>query len=478
MPSATHFTYFVVLAEMRTGSNLLESCLNEFDGVACHGEAFNPHFISYPKAGTLFGYDKAARDDAPMAVLGCFAQQDGLAGFRYFHDHDPRVLDTFMRDPNCAKIILTRNPLESYVSLKIAQSTQQWRLGDVTQRKAAQVVFDPAAFETHVSTLQAFQCKLQHLLQTTGQTAFYIAYEDIKELDVLNGLAQWLGVEARIDALPRKFKRQNPESLDEKLLNPEAVTEGIARLDRFNLTRSPNFEPPHPPILWAYRACRSVPLVYAPIPGCSERAIFRWMAQIDGADIDALLSNFTKEAWRDWQRSNGQRMAFTVLRHPLKRAHDVFVDQVLLGNRVNVRAFIERVRGLELPSDKAQFAQFDLDQHRSGFLGFLQFVQANLNGQTALQTRPIWTSQSRLIEGIVSQCPLHRLIREDHLSEELPAMGSALGCNLPAFEPARARGPLDLATIYDSDVELAGRAAYGRDYEMLGFQDYAKSPPH
>ncbi|TQM92876.1 nodulation protein NodH [Roseinatronobacter monicus] len=478
MPSATRFTYFVVLAEMRTGSNLLESCLNEFDGLSCHGETFNPHFISYPKAETLFGYDKAARDDAPLTVLGCFAQQDGLAGFRYFHDHDPRVLDAFMRDPSCAKIILTRNPLESYVSLKIAQSTQQWRLGDVTQRKAAQVVFDPAEFEDHVRTLQEFQCQLQHLLQTTGQTAFYIAYEDIKELDVLNGLAQWLGIAARIDALPRKFKRQNPEALDEKLRNPEAVSEGIARLDRFNLTRSPSFEPPHPPILWAYRACRSLPLAYAPIPGCSERAIFKWMAQIDGADTDALLSNFTKEAWRDWQRSNGQRMAFTVLRHPLKRAHDVFVDQVILGNRVNVRAFIERVRGLELPNDKAQLAQMDIDVHRRGFLGFLQFVQANLNGQTALQTRAIWASQSRLIEGIVTQCPLHRLIREEHLSEELPAMGSALGRSLPAFEVSQSRGPLELAAIYDTEVERAGRAAYGRDYEMLGFEDYAKSAQH
>ena len=475
MPKQTRFEYFVVLAEMRTGSNLLESCLSEFEGLTSYGEVFNPNFIGYPKTDTLFGFDKSMRDSDPLDLLSCFARQPGLAGFRYFHDHDPRVLNSFMHDPGCAKIILTRNPLESYVSLKIAQSTQQWRLGDVSQRKAAQVAFDPSEFEAHVRTLQSFQYQVQRMLQITGQTAFYISYEDIKDLDVLNGLARWLGVNAQINALPRKLKRQNPETLDEKLLNPEAVCDGIARLDRFNLTRSPSFEPPHPPILWAYRACQTQPLVYAPIPGCSERAILRWMGKIDGAGPEALLSDFTREQWRDWQRANARRMAFTVLRHPLKRAHDVFVNQVLLGNRVNVRAFIERVRGLEMPQHKEDLAHFDTDSHRSGFLGFLQFVQANLNGQTSLQTRPIWASQSRLIEGIVTQCPLHRLIREEHLSTELSAMGDALGCKFPEFERADTRSTLNLATIYDQTIEAAGRAAYGRDYEMLGFQDYSGS---
>ncbi len=45
------FDYFVVFAEMRTGSNFLEANLNAFAGLTCHGEAFNPHFIGYPNSG-------------------------------------------------------------------------------------------------------------------------------------------------------------------------------------------------------------------------------------------------------------------------------------------------------------------------------------------------------------------------------------------------------------------------------------------
>ena len=34
---SSKFKSFVVFAEMRTGSNFLESNLNAFDGITCHG---------------------------------------------------------------------------------------------------------------------------------------------------------------------------------------------------------------------------------------------------------------------------------------------------------------------------------------------------------------------------------------------------------------------------------------------------------
>lgn len=471
----SRFDYFVILAEMRTGSNLLEAYLNAFEGIACEGEAFNPSFVAYPKIDTLFGITRPARDADPIALLRLVAARPGMTGFRFFHDHDPRVFDPFMRDPRCAKIILTRNPVESYVSLKIARATQQWRLGDVKNKRAAQVVFDPVEFSDHVAELQGFQLRVQQILQTTGQAAYYIGYDDIKDLAVINGLAAWLGVSEKLENAPRKLKRQNPEPLEEKLLNPEAVAEGVARLDRFNLARTPNFEPRHPPPLWGFRACADTPLVYAPLPGGHERDIYAWMAQIDGVAPRDLKTDFTPQAWRDWQRVHPQRVAFTVLRHPLARAHETFVQQVVLGKRTNVRAFIERVHGIELPQDAVGAQAWPEGAHRAGFLGYLHFIQANLNGQTALPTRALWASQTSLIEAITPQCPLHRLIRSDRLGDELPRLGDELGRSVPAFVPSARELPLDLAVAYDREVEAAGRAAYGRDYEMLGFNDWSAS---
>ena len=135
------FDHFVVFAEMRTGSNFLETNLNAFDGLACHGEAFNPHFLGYPDRAELLGLTQDARDADPGVLLRALKQTPELSGFRYFHDHDPRVFDTVMDDPKCAKIILTRNPVDSYVSWKIAQATGQWKLTDAKAPKDATPAF-------------------------------------------------------------------------------------------------------------------------------------------------------------------------------------------------------------------------------------------------------------------------------------------------------------------------------------------------
>ena len=74
------FDYFVVFAEMRTGSNFLESNLNAFDGIECHGEAFNPHFIGYPKTTELLGLTQAERDEEPARLIGAIkGQSQGIA---------------------------------------------------------------------------------------------------------------------------------------------------------------------------------------------------------------------------------------------------------------------------------------------------------------------------------------------------------------------------------------------------------------
>lgn len=238
------FDSFIMFAEMRTGSNFLEANLNALDGVTCHGEVFNPVFIGKKDQTELFGISLADREEDPSRLLRRLRERtSGLSGFRYFHDHDPRVFDLVMDDPRCAKIILTRNPIESYVSLKIAQATGQWKLTNPKNLKQAKARFDPAEFVDHLDEVQQFQIRLLRALQSRGQTAFYIDYDDIPDLSVLNGLAAFLGVEARLDKVDASLTVQNPEPLTDKVTNVSAMEQTLARLDRFNLSRTPNFEP-------------------------------------------------------------------------------------------------------------------------------------------------------------------------------------------------------------------------------------------
>ena len=156
----SRFDCFVVFAEMRTGSNFLEANLNALPSVHCLGELFNPHFIGYPNRTEMLEFTQEMRDADPIRLVRAVKAHEGLAGFRCFHDHDARVIDKAIRDTRCAKIVLTRNPLESYVSWKIAQETGQWKLTNVTRRKDAQATFDAGEFDAHVEALQAFQLRL------------------------------------------------------------------------------------------------------------------------------------------------------------------------------------------------------------------------------------------------------------------------------------------------------------------------------
>ena len=91
------FDSFVVFAEMRTGSNFLEANLNALDGVTCHGEAFNPHFIGYPNRDDILGVTMATRDADPDRLLAAIRAEAGLSGFRYFNDHGCWVRCSAMR---------------------------------------------------------------------------------------------------------------------------------------------------------------------------------------------------------------------------------------------------------------------------------------------------------------------------------------------------------------------------------------------
>lgn len=474
---ANRFDSFVVFAEMRTGSNLLEANLNLYDGIICHGEAFNPHFIGYPNKTEILGLDMARRDRDPAALLGAIRDGSaGLGGFRYFHDHDPRVLEPLLDDPKCAKIILTRNPVESYVSWKIAQATDQWKLTNVAKRKDAQARFDRAEFEAHLESLQNFQISLLNGLQKRGQTAFYVSYEDVQDLAVMNGLARWLGCDAQLESFDHNLKRQNPSPISDKVENFEEMDHALARLDRFDLTRTPNFEPRRGAAVPGYVAAGAAPLLYMPIKGGPEEVVTDWMAGL-GGELDR---DFNQKSLRQWLRAHAGHRRFTVLRHPLARAHHVFCSRILAkgpNTFGRVRRVLINRHDLPLP-DHWPDAGYDRDQHRTAFGGFLDFIRANLNGQTNLRIDPHWASQSGILQGMGDLCLPDLVLREEEMAAYLPAMAQQMGLNAaPDPREAGPDTPFSLAEIHDPALDALARAAYPRDYVMLGFADW-QPPDH
>ena len=454
------FQSFVVFAEMRTGSNLLEANLNALPGVHSHGEVFNRYILGKKDRTELFGITMEDRDRDPRLLLARLHENtEGLPGFRFFHDHDLRILDDVLPDPACAKIILTRNPLESYVSWKIAQATDQWKLTNAKRLKTAKVRFDVAEFVGLLREFQAFQLLLLNALQTTGQTAFYLDYDDLGSVEVLNGLAAFLGVEGRLKTLDDTLKKQNPGPLEDKLENPEAIAEAIAAIDVFNLGRTPNFEP---------RRAAGVPtalasdagLLFFPIRSGPEATIRDWFAALGD-----VTEGFEQKSLRQWKRRHPGHRSFAVLRHPLLRAHAAFRRKIVQGEAQDLRRILINGFLAELQPPGEPFATVDAE--RAAFLIFLNYCRLAVGGQTGARVDPGLASQTALTQGFASFQPLDHLLREDRLAEGLAALAAEAG----VAPPSVSRDPAEeaLLSIWDETLETAAAEAYARDYMGFGF---------
>ena len=468
----TRFDYFVVFAEMRTGSNFLEANLNAVPGIVCHGEAFNPSFIGFPNRTEVLGITREERDAEPQRLVSAVRDEPGvLAGFRFFNDHDPRVLDGLLADPRCAKIVLTRNPVESYVSRRIAAATGQWKLTNVKHARASRIRFDRGEFERHLDALQAFQLRILRALQVSGQTAFYLDYEDLQEVEVMNGLAAWLGVEGRLEGLDKKLKKQNPEPLEARVENYEEMVGALSRLDRFDLGRTPVFEPRRGPAVPSYVAAPEAGLLYMPVRSGPEAAVRDWLSALDdGAPVQDGMNQGTL---RKWRLAHPRHRSFTVLRHPLARAHAAFCDRILAtgqGSYPEIRKSLMQVFKLPLP--KGPDAEgYDLSTHRAAYLGFLGFVKANLGGQTNLRVDPAWASQLTIVQGWAQLAPPDLMLREEGLAEALARLAEGSGRTAPRLGETDPHARV-LEAIHDPELEAAGREAYGRDYEVFGFGNW------
>lgn len=478
------FDYFVIFAEMRTGSNFLESNVNEFPNLQCYGEAFNPFFLHDParrlvdpKRNELFGMTQAMRDADPLRLIEKMKEgTEGLPGFRFFHDHDARVFDAIIGDERCAKVVLSRNLVEAYVSRKIAWETDQWKLGDMDTALSAKINFVPEEFDKLFHRMKDFQLKVLRALQTTGQTAFYIDYEDIQDLDVINGLARFLGESHQLDAFSKAFKKQNPEPIADKVKNFDEMVTALGKIDHYDLGRIPNFEARRGPLVPSYVTAGEAPLLYMPVQSGPDDRVRAWLAALGGVSEEELSEGYNQKTLRQWKRKHKHHRSFTVLRHPVARLHAAFCRHFLnpgKGQYGEIARTLRKVYGVPIPEDPAS-PEYDRRAHRATFLKFAEFVKGNLGGQTSIRVDGSWASQSMILQGFGQFVLPDRILREEDLEEGLGQICAETGLVAPALPGAELEQPFALAEIYDQEVEKAVQAAYQRDYMMFGFGTWAE----
>jgi len=302
-----------------------------------------------------------------------------------------------------------------------------------------------------------------------------VAYEDLQDVAVMNGLAAFLGVDARLEALDPALKKQNPSPLRDKVENFDEMERAVARLDRFNLSRTPNFEPRRGASVPTFVAAAKTPLMYLRLKGGPEQAVLDWLAAIDGAAREDLVSNMNQKALRDWRGAHATHRSFTVLRHPLLRAHHAFCTYILPtgpDSFPSIRKQLMKNFNLPLPKEGPDDS-YDSETHREAFEGFLRFLKANLNNQTGVRIDAAWASQVAVLQGMANVAIPDMLVREEEMAAFLPALAMQLGAEFDV-EPAEAipDAPFALGDIYDDALEDLARQIYARDYESFGFGPY------
>ncbi len=450
---------------MRTGSNFLEANLNAMPGVSCLGEVFNPHFIGKKDQTEMFGVDMALREQDPRVLLRRLREPHAGAGRvplfprpRPAHPARPAGGRRLRQDHPDAQ------PGDSYVSWKIAQATGQWKLTNAKNLKTAQARFNAAEFEAHLDSLQAFQVRLMHGLQTSGQTAFYIDYDDIGDVAVLNGLAKWLGVEGRLEAPDDTLKKQNPDELADKVVNFAEMEAALARLDRFNLNRTPNFEPRRPPAIPSFVAVEGAGLLYMPIRSGPEAHVQAWMVRLGRG---GLVGDFVQKTLRQWKKAHPGHRSFTVVRHPLLRAHQAFLAQIVSGKLAEHRQALVRTQKADLPPPGQPF--LDLAQHREAFAAFLRYAKLSVAGQMGQKVPPHWASQTAVLQGFAGYQGPDLVLREDRMAEGLAFLAAETGLTEAPPAPQDRAAAEALEEIWQPEMEEAAQEAWARDYVGLGF---------
>jgi hypothetical protein len=240
---------------------------------------------------------------------------------------------------------------------------------------------------------------------------------------------------------------------------------GLGRMDFFNIDQSPSFEPRRQAAIQGYEAGVDVPLLFQPVKASVEGQVRAWL-QSYGEVVNA----FDRKSLKAWRQERPGHRSFTVLRHPLARAHRAFCEYLDKDWMPELRGHLKRVHKVDLPAKGQDYP--DAASHRAGFVKWLEMTKHLHAGRTELRTPPHLATQLATVTGFAQlQAPDH-LLREERLAESLAFLCAEVGVEMKPLADVTEKEAYSLAEIYGHDLEAAARDAYGRDYAAFGYGDW------
>lgn len=236
---------FVILCFPRTGSYHLCDIINQQKNVSCYTELFKPDWVELNERLSIqTGYnnnDTRKRDSDPFRFYQkvCEASDGDHVGFKIFPSHNPRMLTYLLHRRQIKKVFLSRNPIQSFISLLMANKTGKW-----TKRKNTPAITKKTKVEApikqlinHVLHQKIFYERLRMVSQLTGQSFFLMDYSQVKEPRILSDLASYLEIGRWLNDLVETYHKQIKDSYLEIVDNYENI-EKFCDLFNVNLEMS------------------------------------------------------------------------------------------------------------------------------------------------------------------------------------------------------------------------------------------------
>ena len=175
----------------------------------------------------------ALRKEHPQKYLDAILSQTKAdhVGFRIFPEHHNPTLKAIVEDPSIHKIILTRNLLESYTSLQLAQQNNQWLMNHKGTRKPwVPIVIDLGEFKNYALSNSAYYYHILSRCHNTNQRTTPIEYSHLNEPATLDRLLEYFGKDRKFVPESMTALRQNPEPLEQKIKNYAEVMKLLKRI--------------------------------------------------------------------------------------------------------------------------------------------------------------------------------------------------------------------------------------------------------
>ena len=463
--------YFVILGAMRTGSNLLEQIIAGLPGTVCHGEAFNPAFVGGPRREDILGWTRSARDRDPLGLLHAMREDagDAMPGFRLFDKHAPDVLDHVLADPDCIRIVLRRDPLQSFVSLKIAVETDQWVLRAARRRRMTRIEFDAQAFASYRDGLAAHYDRIRDGMESAGTSALYLDYDQLQDPDLPYRLAGHLGLSAS-GGEPPALVRQNPISLRSKVRNYAQMCA--------DLGMTPERLAPEPlPGPDCLELAQSVPVAVAPVSGPGllplQTLVHRLDCRVSGAPMlgRGPLTSAALEGTLFQQDSADGRATFAVISTPARRLKWL-MSKVLLTGPDSLARLLIRERHADLPGTPNAWTAMLSEQRDAIFSDFLDLVARALAGDADLSCPANWRPQADQLAALTASGPAPRLYREADFGQMASDVCSAAGqAPFPAGQLTSISGivlPMPDTEAMPDELVARANAIHARDLQEFG----------